>query len=1226
MIFTNQPKITTPKYLNALIAHLEVSKRKKKHAIMFFMMIFFSVQMQAFVYSQKIVLDVKNMELAKVFTLIKKQSGYSILYNTTLIKGLPLITIRIKSNLIQQVMEKTLLGQPLTFIIKDKLIVISELKNNLPKDEINKQTEVLVKGIVFEEDEQGKRSPFPGVSVKEKNGRGMAVTGIDGKFSVSVNDGATLVFSSIGYLSRELKISKSNRELNVVLEGSTAALKDVVITGFQNANKKTFSGAATKLKASEVKQDGVVDISRMLEGRVAGVSVQNVSGTFGSAPKIRIRGATSITGDNKPLWVVDGVILEDVVNVTNDQLSSGDPSTLFGSSVAGLSSDDIESFEILKDAAATSYYGAKAMNGVIVVTTKKGRIGKPLISYSGNFSVSLKPNYNNYNIMNSNEQMSVYNELDNKGWFNLPSAPGAPDGGPWDKMYNDIYLGVPINNPEAMKAFLAPYAKYNTNWFDELFNNSLLQEHSLGVSTGTEKAQFYVSTSFVNDGGWSKGSDVKRYTGNARATFNPSDRFSFGISAVASIRQQTAPGTYGRTADIKQGTYTRDFDINPFSYALSASRALPLFEPNGERAYFKKNFAPFNILSELEENRLKIGINDLKLQGDLSVFLNRKKNLKYSFLGAIRSVKTLSEHEITGNSNAANAYRANGNPAVIAGNKFLYLNPEDPSGRPQVVLPFGGFYNPSDNDLLNFTFRNNLEWNAAFGKEHTLNVFTSQEYGYTNREVREMIGYGYQYNRGGVPYIDSRAIKVGSEMGLPYYSMLKFYDRSIGLLTRATYAYKEKYVFNGTMRYDGSNKLGNSPIARWLPTWNLSAAWNIDQEAFMKNNKVISYMKLRGTYGLTASLGNADNAVPVFNSLLAKRPVASEQETAIDLLTLANTELTWEKQYETNVGLDISFFESRYQLVVDAYLRQGKDLIAPIRTSGIGGQDVKLANYADMKTKGIEMSIGGILIKNANWNINSRLTFGYNKNEVTNLKTPTNIFTMVRPEGGAIVGGPYRGLYSVVMTGLYRYAGYPTFLNHEGQYNSTNVYMGSENTQYLKYEGPVDPIINGGLFNSVSYKQFTISALISYQLGNKIRLNPGFLNIYSQMLNTPKELKDRYVMVGDEALTNIPALIDRSTFSSLNGDTPYNTYNYSDLRTVSGDFLRLKTVTLSYRLKDMLAKRLGLGSASVSCTGNGLWLIYADKKLHGQDPEFFNAGGVASPIVKQVTMALKVGF
>lgn len=1174
------------------------------------------LQLSAAVIGQHLTFTAQNVTLGKVFKEIKLQTGYGVLLSGNSLSSATRVDADFKNAPIEDVMERILSGKAYTYSIEDNTILIKA-------NEV-----ILVKGTVYTEDKAGKKTPFPGVSVREKNGTASASTDGEGQFSIRVNEGAVLVFSAVGNKTQQVTVTKAKLVLNITMESSETNLKDVVITGFNNVNKKTFSGASTKLKASEIKQDGVVDISRMLEGRVAGVSVQNVSGTFGSAPKIRVRGATSITGDNKPLWVVDGVILEDVVNVTNDQLSSGDPSTLFGSSVAGLSSEDIESFEILKDAAATSYYGAKAMNGVIVVTTKKGRIGKPLISYSGNFSVSMKPSYSNYNIMNSNEQLSVYNELNQLGWFSLQSIYTTPDGGPWDKMYSylDKYPFQLPNTPEAYRDFLTPYGKVNTNWFDALFKNSLMQEHSLSVSTGTEKAQFYVSTSFVNDGGWYVGSGVNRYTANAKATFNPTDRLSFGLTAVGSIRKQEAPGTYGRSTDVKNGSYTRDFDINPFSYALNTSRTTPLYEPNGERAYFKRNFAPFNILTELEENRLKINVNDFKIQGDLGLYLTSNKELKYTFLGAIRSVRTQTEHEVTGNSNVANAYRVD-EPGITRGaNKFLYIDPEDPTALPRVVLPYGGFYNPSDNSLINYTFRNNLEWNTSFNKVHTLNVFASQEYNYTDRQFREMIGYGYQYDKGGVPYVDPMAIRQGVENGLAYYKMNKLFERAIGLLARATYAYKEKYAVTGTLRYDGSNKLGNSPIARWLPTWNVSGAWNIDQEPFMKDNKTISYMKLRGTYGLTASLGNADNAVAVYNTSISKRPVASEQETVVGLTTLANTDLTWEKQYETNIGLDMNFFNNRITMVWDGYVRKGKDLIAPITTSGIGGQGVKLANYADMKSKGMEMSIGATVIKRPDWDYNTRLTFAYNNSEVTNLKTEASIFNLVRPEGGAVIGKPYRGLYSIVMTGLDPLFGFPTFLNHEGTSNSTNVYMASTNTQYLKYEGPVDPPFTGGFFNSVRYKDFTLSALLSYQAGNKVRLDPTFSDTYKQMQNTPRDLVDRWAIPGDEKMTNVPALIGTIQLGSLNGDKPYNSYNYSDMRVVDGSFVRLKTVTLSYRLKDRWIKGLGMNTGAISFTGNNLWLLYSDKKLHGQDPEFFNSGGVASPLVKQITMALKLGF
>src|SRR5690606_28565695 len=226
------------------------------------------------------------------------------------------------------------------------------------------------------------------------------------------------VFRLLGFANVDVEV-RSQTTVNVTLHQSMSELAEVVInTGYQTVDRKKFTGAASTVKAEDAHRAGIPDVSRMLEGQAAGVSVQNVSGTFGAAPKIRVRGATSITGDNKPLWVVDGVILEDIVNISNDQLSTGDPTTLLGSSVAGLNPDDIESFQILKDAAATSLYGARAMNGVILITTKKGKAGvPPSISYTGNFTTFLKPDYSQFDIVNSYDQMSVYAEMERKGWL-----------------------------------------------------------------------------------------------------------------------------------------------------------------------------------------------------------------------------------------------------------------------------------------------------------------------------------------------------------------------------------------------------------------------------------------------------------------------------------------------------------------------------------------------------------------------------------------------------------------------------------------------------------------------------------------------------------------------------------------------------------------------------------------------------------------------------------------
>ena len=451
--------------------------------------------------------------------------------------------------------------------------------------------------------------PVIGASVQVKGTKTGIITDADGNFKLTnvPVSAKTLVISFVGMKTQEVAIT--GKALKIVLKSDSELLDEVVVTGMQKMDKRLFTGAATKLNSENVKLDGMADISRSLEGRAAGVSVQNVSGTFGTAPKIRVRGATSIYGSSKPLWVVDGVIMDDVVDVSADELSSGDPNTLISSAIAGLNSDDIESFQILKDGSATSIYGARAMAGVIVVTTKKGKSGQSHISYTGEYTMRLKPSYRQFNIMNSQDQMSVYQELQQKGYLNYATVSNSADSGIYGKMYELISTYDPItgqfglaNTDEARAAYLRAAEYRNTDWFDLLFSNSVQHNHSISISSGTDKAQYYASLSAMVDPGWTKASKVERYTANLNSNYNISKKITASLISSASYRKQKAPGTLSSDIDAVSGEVKRDFDINPYSYAMNTSRALDA------NTFYTRNYAPFNIFHELDNNYMDYDI------------------------------------------------------------------------------------------------------------------------------------------------------------------------------------------------------------------------------------------------------------------------------------------------------------------------------------------------------------------------------------------------------------------------------------------------------------------------------------------------------------------------------------------------------------------------------------------------------------------------------------------
>ncbi|UII27180.1 SusC/RagA family TonB-linked outer membrane protein [Fulvivirga maritima] len=1191
--------------------------------IWLFILISAGVALAGTVKSQNLNINLKNVTVRKALNVLEKESDYSFFYNDSFADLDKRVSISAENEELNAVLTKLLSNTGLTFKFLDGNLIVISPKNPIEPIAVSGVVSSAVDGEVL-----------PGVSITIKGTTKGTITDFEGKYSIKVDPEASLIYSFIGYVDQEIAVNNRSA-IDVQLEEDITTLNEVMVisTGYQEIDKRLFTGSVVKLEAEEIKTEGTIDVGRMLQGRAAGVSVQNVSGTFGTAPKIRVRGATSITGDNKPLWVIDGVVLEDIVNVSPDQLTTGDPSTLIGSSVAGINSEDIESINILKDASATALYGARAKDGVVIITTKKGRIGKPLVTYAGNFSSYLKPSYNSYNIMNSSDQMSVYAELERKGYLNHSDISRSANGGMYKKMYDLINNSFDENTgqfalentPEARRAFLNRYATANTDWFDELFKNSFVQEHSLGISSGTESSKLYFSTSYYNDQGWTIADRVKRYTANARGTFNLSDKLSVGFITTGSVRDQRVPGTVDRQTNTVSGGYSRDFDINPFSYALNTSRALTAYDENGDLEYFTRNYAPFNIINELDKNYIDLYVQDFKLQGELNYKI--LKGLNYDFVAAVRSVKTTTEHKVEEGSNMAEAYRADESQVIRQGNKFLYYNPDYPNMDPVVVLPEGGFYNRSDDQMVSYYVKNQLGWNHLFNDQHNVNLVLGQEIRQIDRQNAYSNGYGYQYGKGGVPFTDYQIIRQQLEQNFNYFGMQNAYERYASFYAGLTYSYKGKYVFNSTVRYDGSNRLGESTTARWLPTWNVSGAWNIDTEDFMKDIEAFDFLTLKVGYGLTANIGNATNSSAVYRSGTTRRPYLDETEAVIGIESLVNSDLTWEKQYETNIGINAGLFK-RLNFSFDYYRRNHFDLISLIKTSGIGGEAYKYVNYADMKSHGVDLTLGATVFERRDWAWNANFIFSYNKNKITNLKNLPRIVDLIFPEGGAQQGFPVRGLFSIDFEGLDSETGVPLFVNQDGEV-SPNVFMQSYETAYLKYEGPVDPTVTGGLSNTFRYKDFSLNLFFTYQAGNKIRLNPAFSSTYSDLNASPREFHDRWILPGDEERTNVPSIADLMTLNELyaTGEVyPYNSYNYSTERVADGSYIRLRTVSLTYNLPRKWLTDLSLQTASFSLTGTNLFLLYADKRLYGQDPEFFASGGVAMPVAKQITASLKLSF
>ena len=485
-----------------------------------------------------------------------------------------------------------------------------------------------------------------------------------------------------------------------------------------------------------------------------------------------------------------------------------------------------------------------------------------------------------------------------------------------------------------------------------------------------------------------------------------------------------------------------------------------------------------------------------------------------------------------------------------------------------------------------------------------------------------------QYDMGYLGSYDYRYFKQASEENSIYYTMSNSYSREVSFFGTATYSWKGRYTLNGTVRYEGSNRLGKARSARWLPTWNISAAWNAHEEPWFGKvfKDVLTHATLKGSYSLTGDKPAVTNSQIIIRSTNIWRPYATDKESGLEVSRFPNPNLTYEKKHELNFGLDLGFFKNRLNLTIDWYTRNNFDLIGPHTTNATKGALDEYVNVASMRSHGEEFAISSKNFVGKDFQWTTDFVFSHVATKVTSLDSKSRIISMITGSGFTKEGYAYRSLFSMDYRGLTS-SGIPTFINENGELVTSDINFQSYELGNLVYEAPTDPTITGSLGNVFSYKGFHLNIFATYAFGNKIRLDPSFSSYYSDLSAMPKEFKNRWTMSGDEAHTDIPAIADlRQLQADSKLSYAYNAYNRSTARVAKGDFIRMKEISLSYDFPQQWISHLRLNAINLKLQATNLFLIYSDKKLNGQDPEFFNSGGVAVPMARQFTMTLRVGL
>lgn len=1065
-----------------------------------------------------------------------------------------------------------------------------------------------VTGHVTEEDGQ----PAPGIAVLVKGTTNGTMTDEDGNFKLNVTTeqgGQTpvLIFSCIGKVTQEIECTKKHYE--VIMEDELAALIGAVInTGYQRIDRRMSTSSVSSISGEDVLQANATTLDNMLQGKIPGLSVLSSSSTPGAATKIRIRGTSTISGNREPLWVVDGVILDDPVSVSTEMLNNLDNVNLIGNAISGLNPMDIEKIDVLKDASATAIYGVRAANGVIVVTTKRGKIGAPRVNYSGTVTVTERPSYNKLNLMNSKERIDVSKEIAEKGLkYSFEPAAVGYEGLLFDLYDRKISYDQFLSGVQELETM-------NTDWFDLLYHNAVSHKHNLSISGANDKINYYVSGAYTDENANVRGTGLEQY------------------NVMAKVQTKLATGLTG-TVQLRANVTNKDYlhsSISPYSYAYNTSRAIPAFNSDGTLSYYNAeqgyNANPllFNILNEIDNSGRTVNTN--------AIYFNA--NLEWAIWDGLRATGTFAVN--TSNTSDKEWF----NDRTYAAAQLRSLNygvpfPDAENWKTQFCqLPYGGELRSDETRNFGYTARLQLDYSKYYKGHHF-----SGSAGFEARSTRyngiSTTQWGYLPDRGeSFVTIDPAQWPLYNEMVMAspdvVTNRLSNYLSWYGVLS---YAYKSRYILNGNIRADGSNKFGQDRSTRFLPIWSVSARWNIMNEPFLENVMWLNELSIRGSYGIQGNV--SDDQTP---SMIIK--LGSVDEVSGDYIStlskLPNPFLKWEKTTSYNIGFDFSLFENRLSGTLEYYYKKGNDQIVSVEVAQTTGTSYMSLNVGDIMNKGYEFILNAVPVKTKDFTWSLSFNTAKNINLVTRGGMEDEYTYSQYVDGSAVLQGyPINSFFSYKFGGLDA-QGLPTFKDIEEEEGDTKQSMYAK---VFSYSGNRIPDMQGGFSTTFSYRNFTLGLFFSYSVGAKVRLNNLYNNSGQELPNPQQNMSGEFVnrwrQPGDEAWAVIPALSteDLPMDGLLSGrDIPiannmWQMYNQSDLRVVSSDFLRLRTAYLRYAIPQKVCDALKIQGANVRLEGNNLFLI-CSKDLNGQDPEQLGFGeiGVTTPPVASFSFGLDITF
>lgn len=1155
--------------------------------------------------------EYKHVPVSTIYLYIEKNSDYSFVYNTQEIQRIGLKDYKFENATLQEILDYCLKGTGLEYEIRDKHVIIRPIREiRGPQDMQHIQGKVVGKDSIA----------LPGVTVLVKGTSMGVTTDTKGYYSIYIprRDDVVLVFSFVGMKAREVPCKGKNM-VNVVLEEDVTTMDEVVVTGYQKMRRGDVVGSITTVKASDIMMPSYTSIDQMLQGRVAGMMVMNTSSRVGTTPKIRVRGTSTIMGNQDPLWVVDGIIQPDPIPINTSDAMVDDLKNILGNQISWLNPADIETITVLKDAAATAIYGSKAANGVIVITTKRGEKGRFTINYGATFSFRARPNYGLFNLMNSEERIRFSKEAFEQGA--LYAEVPAPTLNTYEGIMSMFY-DKQITQQDALLA-IKRLASTNTNWFKALTRNSFSHNHNLSMSGGTDRVTYNVSLGYNDQAGVEIRNDAKNLSG----------RLNIGVQVNPKIHVDVVlSGAINKTWGYAAG-------VNPMGYATSTSRAVPLYEDNGDLYYQEKEvyytlnrnpvYLKYNILNEIDYSYSKNKTS--QLNGSVNFSWDLLPWLRYEFVGGINDRSGFGESYAGAQTYyIASKYRG-----------YDYGTEEYGSERYNAAqLPVGGELYNSNNESIGWNIQNKISIQKSFKEDHRINILLGTEASSTLTKDRGGKTFGYTKERGEsvtppTPVDQLEPVGGGfiSEWGIlnalyngSGWSRTTQTSNQFSLFATLAYSFMNRYVLNVSMRNDASNRFGQDQNKRFDPTYSFGLSWNIAQEPWLnKISSVLNQFSVRASFGIQ---GNAVNSIGPdlilkMNNNKSKLYYGSFNSS---VSRLPNPDLSWERTKTWNLGVDIQLLQW-ITMSLEYYQKRSNNIVKQDIAFEYGVSSMEI-NGGRMTNSGVEytLNITPIRTKDWGWTIGLNSSKNWNKAKTQAIEN-FSYHDYLEGSTNKVLKAGYAlsSIWSFSYKGLNHDSGLPEFnLIYEQDANGNFIKdketgerilrTTSEITDYLVYSGKTEPDFTGGLTTRLRWKGLTLGANFSLLLGAKKRLPspfPAGQKIPTSDVNLDKELLNRWKQPGDEAYTDIPGLYTGKDV--LNAPLPneassdfYTMWENSDLRIVSADFLRCQQIALSWNVNDAWCARWGIKSLSLNAVMNNVFVI-ASKKFNGFDPELGNS-------------------